>query len=43
MTGFASKFHRWFDWTLGCIAVTNKEIDKLYGAVEIGTKIEINP
>jgi murein L,D-transpeptidase YafK len=42
-TGFISKFHRWFDWTLGCIAVTNEEIDELYGAVKIGTPIEINP
>jgi murein L,D-transpeptidase YafK len=42
-TGFISKFHRWFDWTLGCIAVTNEEIDELYNAVKIGTAIEINP
>jgi len=26
--GFIGRFHRWFDWTLGCIAVTNKEIDE---------------
>jgi murein L,D-transpeptidase YafK len=43
MTGFISKFHRWFDWTLGCIAVTDKEIDELYKAVKIGTPIEIKP
>lgn len=42
-TGFIGKFHRWFDWTLGCIAVTDNEIDELYNAVEIGTQIEINP
>ena len=41
--GFVGKFHRWFDWTLGCIAVTNKEIDELYSAVKIGTRIEIKP
>ena len=41
--GFISKFHRWFDWTLGCIAVTNEEIDELYRAVKIGTLIEIKP
>ena len=40
---FISKFHRWFDWTLGCIAVTDEEIDELYNAVKIGTQIEINP
>jgi murein L,D-transpeptidase YafK len=43
MTGFISKFHRWFDWTLGCIAVTDKEIDELYNTVKIGTPIEIKP
>ena len=42
-TSFISKFHRWFDWTLGCIAVTDEEIDELYNAVKIGTQIEINP
>ena len=42
-TGFISKFHRWFDWTLGCIAVTDEEIDELYNAVKIGTQIEIKP
>ena len=41
--GFIGKFHRWFDWTLGCIAVTNKEIDELYNAVSVGTRIEIKP
>lgn len=42
-TGIIGKFHRWFDWTLGCIAVTDEEIDELYNAVKIGTPIEINP
>ena len=42
-TAFLGKFHRWFDWTLGCIAVTNEEIDELYQAVKIGTPIEIKP
>jgi murein L,D-transpeptidase YafK len=41
--GFIGKLHRWFDWTLGCIALTNDEVDELYQAVEIGTPIEINP
>ena len=39
--GFIGKFHRWFDWTMGCIAVTNEEIDELFATVPIGTKIEI--
>ncbi len=41
--GFIGKFHCWLDWTLGCIAVTNQEIDELYNAIEIGTPIEIKP
>lgn len=41
--GIVGKFHRWFDWTFGCIALRNEEIDELYGAVEIGTRIEIKP
>jgi murein L,D-transpeptidase YafK len=39
--GFIGKFHRLYDWTLGCIAVTNKEIEELYNNVSIGTEIEI--
>lgn len=41
--GFIGKFHRLSDWTLGCIAVTNAEIDELFEAVEIGTPIKIYP
>lgn len=41
--GFIGKFHRLFNWTLGCIAVTNKEIDELYQATSIGTPILIKP
>jgi murein L,D-transpeptidase YafK len=42
-TGLLSKFHRLYDWTNGCIAVTDEEIDELYNAVKIGTEIEIKP
>ncbi|TPE43601.1 L,D-transpeptidase family protein [Pontibacter mangrovi] len=42
-TGFISKFHRWFDWTMGCMAITDTEIDELYSAVPLGTPIEIRP
>ena len=35
------KIHLLIDWTAGCIAVTNKEIDEIYSAVPIGTPIEI--
>ena len=33
--------HYLFDWTEGCIAVTNKEIEEIYGLVEPGTIIYI--
>ncbi len=39
--GFIGKLHRMFDWTLGCIALTNSEIRELYDNVPIGTEIEI--
>jgi murein L,D-transpeptidase YafK len=41
--GFFGKFHRFKDWTNGCIAVTNKEMDELYKSVEIGISIIIKP
>lgn len=41
--GFIGKFHRWYDWTSGCIGVTDKEMDELYAAVKTGAEIEINP
>lgn len=41
--GFVGKFQRLFDWTAGCIALTNNEMDELYNSVPIGTKIEIRP
>ncbi|WP_417356772.1 L,D-transpeptidase family protein [Flavobacterium sp.] len=41
--GYIGKFHRWKDWTAGCIAVTNDEIDELYTAVKENAVIEILP
>ena len=35
--------HHLRDWTLGCIAVTNEEIDELYPAIDVGTLVEIVP
>ena len=32
-----------FDWTDGCIAVSNKEIEEIWKLVKNGTKIEILP
>ena len=31
------------NWTDGCIAVTNEEMDEIWNAVDIGTPIEILP
>ncbi len=39
--GAIGKFQRFLDWTRGCIAVTNREVDELYRAVPVGTKISI--
>ncbi|SKC58309.1 L,D-transpeptidase family protein [Ohtaekwangia koreensis] len=41
--GFIGKFHRMRNWTAGCIAVTNNEMEELYTAVSVGTPIVINP
>jgi murein L,D-transpeptidase YafK len=35
--------HRLKDWTDGCIAVTDEEIDEIWKAVADGTQIEIRP
>lgn len=35
--------HRLKDWTDGCIAVTDEEIDEIWAAVPDGTPIEIRP
>lgn len=41
--GYIGKLHLNSDWTLGCIAVTNEEIDELFEYVKIGSPIEIYP
>jgi murein L,D-transpeptidase YafK len=35
--------HRLVDWTNGCIALTDEEIEELWRAVPIGTPVEIKP
>jgi len=32
-----------FDWTDGCIALSNEDMDKVWAAVDTGTPIEIKP
>jgi len=35
--------HRQKDWTDGCVAVTNAEIEEIYAMTEVGTPVEIRP
>lgn len=35
--------HWMFNWTRGCIAVTNAEMDVIWNAAGIGTPVEIHP
>jgi murein L,D-transpeptidase YafK len=41
--GWIGAFHRWKDWTAGCIAVTDEEIEELWRVTRDGTTIEIRP
>lgn len=40
---YLGKYHILEDWTEGCIAVTNEEIDEIWEIVQDGTPIEILP
>jgi murein L,D-transpeptidase YafK len=42
-TTMATRIHRYVDWTEGCIAMTNAEIEELWRLVPEGTAIEIVP
>jgi murein L,D-transpeptidase YafK len=41
--GYIGPAHRLHDWTDGCIAVTDAEIDEIWSLVPNGTPIEIKP
>jgi len=41
--GFLGPLHRLVDWTNGCVAVTNREIDELWRVVRDGTPLELEP
>jgi murein L,D-transpeptidase YafK len=41
--GWLDATHRAMDWTDGCIALTNAEMDEIWNLVPIGTRIEIRP
>ncbi len=40
---WVGKAHVLHDWTDGCVAVTNEEMDEMWKMVRIGTPIEIKP
>ncbi len=41
--GWVGRLHQFVDWTTGCIALTNSEMDELVRAVPDGTPLEIVP
>jgi murein L,D-transpeptidase YafK len=41
--GWIGALHRTVDWTDGCIAVTDNEIEEIWRVVEVGTPVEIRP
>jgi murein L,D-transpeptidase YafK len=41
--GWIGSLHRAIDWTDGCIAVTDSEIDEIWGIIPVGTPVEIRP
>ncbi|MGD8844823.1 MAG: L,D-transpeptidase family protein [Desulfobacteraceae bacterium] len=40
---WVGSFHAGIDWTKGCIAVTNQEMEEIVRLVPIGTTVEIRP
>jgi murein L,D-transpeptidase YafK len=41
--GWIGGAHRMYDWTLGCVAVTDDEIEEIWKLVRVGTPVEIRP
>jgi murein L,D-transpeptidase YafK len=41
--GWIGPAHRTVDWTLGCVAVTDDEIEEIWKLVPVGTPVEIRP
>lgn len=40
---YLGPLHRKFDWTAGCVAVTDSEIEEIWNLVPVGTVVEIKP
>lgn len=41
--GWIGAKHRLTDWTDGCMASSNEEIDEIYRLIKVGTPVEIRP
>lgn len=41
--GWLSSITQLFNWTNGCIAIKNSEMDEIWNFIDIGTPIEIRP
>jgi len=41
--GWLAGLHLWRDWTDGCVAVTDAQIDEIWPLVDVGTAVEIKP
>jgi murein L,D-transpeptidase YafK len=41
--GWVGSAQHLYDWTLGCVAVTNSEIEEIWNLVPVGTPVEIRP
>lgn len=41
--GSVGAYHRTADWTNGCVALTDEEIEEIWTAVPIGTPVHIKP
>jgi len=41
--GWLAALHLWRDWTDGCVAVTDRQIDQIWPLVDVGTAVEIRP
>lgn len=41
--GWVGRLHRFRDWTAGCVAVTDREIEEIWNAVPDGTPVLLRP
>jgi murein L,D-transpeptidase YafK len=41
--GWLASVAQWFNWTDGCVGLSNKDMNAVWNAVDVGTPIEIYP